>query len=149
MLLLNRVRRQILIWIAFTALLCFNIHIALGDVLHIQPVSAILQKLKNNGYVAIQKIQLVKDKYQIQALDNEGEPVNITMNSHSGEIIAMNKTEAHIPMNEVVDKIEAVGYASITFIEVKSNHYDIIAVGPDGKRTYLKVNAIDGGLTKS
>lgn len=129
-------------------ILCFGCMNAYPQVMQTQPVSAILQILKNDGYLAIQKVELVNDEYQVQALDNEGEPVDIRINSHSGEIISMKKTDSHISMLEVVEKIEGVGYSGITSIAAQNSHYQVTAMGPDGKKTLLKVDAVTGKISK-
>jgi uncharacterized membrane protein YkoI len=121
---------------------------AIAQIMLVQPLSNIMHTLKNEGYSAVQKIELVQDEYRIEALDKEGEPVSLRINSHSGEIISMNKTDAHMAMSEVIDKIESVGYTGVTLIEAKNNHYNIIAVGPDGKKTKIRVDASTGELTK-
>lgn len=131
-----------------TFLLLLGIHSVLAQVMRTQPVSAILQKLKNEGYAAVQKIELANDEYQVHAFDEHGYSVIIRMNSFNGEITGMSKTDAHITMADVVDKIEAVGYSGITLIEAKNSHFDVIAIGPDGKKTKLNISAISGKITR-
>jgi hypothetical protein len=139
--------KKIILYIGLT-ILCLGSVDAFGQVMQTQPVSAILQILKHEGYISAQRIELINDEYQVNALDGEGEPVAIRINSHSGEIISMDKTDSHISMLEIVEKIEGVGYAGITFIEAKNSYYEVMAIGPDGKKSHLRVDAITGKISQ-
>lgn len=119
-----------------------------AQVMLVQPVDVVLQKLKNQGFIAVWKIQLVADEYQVHALDKDGEPVDLRINSHSGELLEMKKTDAHISMLDIVEKIEGVGYSGITLIEIKNSHYNVIARDPAGKTVKLRVDAATGNITK-
>lgn len=140
--------KKILIGIIFAALCILGDNCAFAQIMQTQPVSAILQKLKSGGYIAVRKIELTNDEYQVNALDGNGEPVEIRINAHTCDIIAMKKVDAHIPMLEVVEKIEGVGYTGISVIEATNNHYDVISIGPDGKKVKLRIDSITGKITK-
>ena len=139
--------KRVIVWIGLMALF-LGISTASAQIMLVQPVSTILHTLKTQGYAAVQKVELINDEYRIAALDSDGNRVNLRINSHSGDVIALGKTDSHIAMLEVVEKIEAIGYTSITFIELKDNHYSIIALGPNGKKAKLQVNATSGQVSK-
>ena len=139
--------KRVIVWIGLMALL-LGTSTAFAQIMLVQPVSTILHTLKTQGYAAVQKVELINDEYRIAALDSDGNRVNLRINSHSGDVIALDKTDSPIAMLEVVEKIEAIGYTSITFIELKNNHYSIIALGPNGKKAKLQVNATSGQVSK-
>jgi uncharacterized membrane protein YkoI len=141
--------KRLWIGLSLLAAICSFVAFAAEHVMATQPVGVVLKALKSQGYVTIRKIQLVNDSYWVHALNEQGEPVDLQINSHNGEIITMKKTDLHISMEEVVTKIEAVGYTGISFIQAQNNHYDVIAIGPNGKRTQLQVDAATGAITKS
>jgi hypothetical protein len=143
----HNIMKRIIVWIGLMALL-LGTSTAFAQIMLVQPVSTILHTLKTQGYAAVQKVELMNDEYRIAALDSDGHRVNLRINSHSGDVIALDKTDSHIAMLEVVEKIEAIGYTSITFIELKDNHYSIIALGPNGKKAKLQVNATTGEVSK-
>ncbi len=139
--------KKIIVWMGLAAMGFLGAENAVAQIMLTQPVSVILKKIKSDGYIAVRKIQLINGEYQAQALDNEGEPVDLWINSHSGDTIALRKTDSHLPMLEVVEKIEAVGYADISLIAVKNSYYEIVAIGPNGQKTLLNVDAITGVIT--
>ncbi len=128
--------------------LFLGISAASAQIMQVQPLSTILHTLKTQGYTAVQKVILVNGEYQVTALDSEGNRVSMRINCHTGDMIALDKTDSHIAMLDVVEKIEAIGYTSTTFIELKDNHYNITAVGPNGKKAKLQVNTISGQVSK-
>ena len=128
--------------------LFLEISVASAQIMQVQPLSTILHTLKTQGYTAVQKVTLTNSEYQITALDSDGNQVNMRINCHNGDMIALNKADSHIAMLDVVEKIAAIGYTSITFIELKDNHYNITAVDPNGKKAKLKVNATSGQVSK-
>lgn len=126
----------------------FVCNIALAQVMLVQPVSVILKKLENDGYIAVQKVELNGDEYDISALSNEGDLTHIRINAHSAQVIEIKKIDSHIPMLEVVDKVEGLGYSGISKIESKDDSFEIDAMGPDGKKVKLSVSAMSGKVTK-
>lgn len=140
--------KKMTIWLSLTALYLI-VHCVFVRAMVAQPVSVVLQKLKAEGYIAVKKIKLVDDEYQVNAINNLGETADILINSYTGELISMKKIEPHISMFEIVEKVEAVGYGNITAIEAKNNDYEIMAVDRVGKETQLRVDAITGKVTKA
>lgn len=122
--------------------------LALAQVMLVQPVASILKSLKNEGYVTVQSVELNKDEYHITALSTEGDLTQLRINAHSGQIIEIKKIDVHIPMVEVVDKVEGLGYSGISKIERTDGSFDIEAIGPDGKKVKLNVNATSGAVAK-
>jgi len=134
--------------IVFFSLFIFSSSFAQG-VLTPQPISVILKKLKSDGYANVKQVKLEGDQYQITAMSSDGGSTILRVNSFNGDVVDMKKMDSHISMLEVVDKIESLGYSSITFIEAQDDHYQIQAIGPDGKKVELKVDATNGALTKN
>ena len=132
-------------------MLGFGVSCALAqEVLTHQSVGSILKKLKAEGYMAVKTVKLSStgDEYQVVAMDNAGEITDLRINSYSGEITSLQKMESRISMQEVVDRVESVGYSGISSVESKDGHYEIIAIGPNGKQTKLRVDATTGQITK-
>jgi hypothetical protein len=132
--------------IAIVALVIFGS--AYAEIMVTQPVSTILKSLQNQGYIAVKQLQLEGDQYFVQALNYKGDVVNITINSHSGEIMALKKLDAHLPTLDVVEKVEALGYTGITYIQSEDNSFLINATGPTGEKTRLHVDATTGEVLK-
>ncbi len=141
--------KKIIQWGVFALILTCGINVVLAQVMQTQPLSSILQKIKNEGYISVTRIQLLNDEYKVDALDNEGEPIEMVINAHNSETISTKKTDSHISMFEVVEKIEAVGYAGISLIERKNSHYEVTAIGPSGKKTRLNVDGFNGKIIEA
>lgn len=129
-------------------LLCCAAQLAAAQVMQTQPMSAILHKLKVKGYVAVQEIELKQDEYIAKALDDDGQEVEVHLNAHTGDITGMQKIDPHIPMTDVVESIEQLGYGGITYIRTQNNQFIITALEPGGKPVQLIVDATTGRMLK-
>lgn len=139
--------------ILFCGLIClmlfFNSAFAAPDVLPIQSVSTVLSQLKSQGYVAFEKIELKGEEYQVLAIGEDGVLTYIRINIHNGEVMEMKKASTHISMLDVVDKVEAKGYSSISKIETNNGNFIVQAISPSGKQVTLTIDAVSGELLKS
>ncbi|MBS0349960.1 MAG: PepSY domain-containing protein [Proteobacteria bacterium] len=133
-------------WMVMLAMIAYAS--AHAQILVTQSVSTILKNLQNQGYIAVKQLQLEGDQYFVQAISDKGEAVNIAINSHSGEIMALKKIDVHLPMLDVVEKVEALGYTGITYIQSEDGSFIINAVGPSGEKSHLQVNATTGEIAK-
>lgn len=141
----NKIAFKTVLIFIITAIIWIN---AFAEVMVVQPVSAVLKKLKMDGYVAINKVELLNGEYEIHGLDSDGKQVAIKLNSHTGEVISMIKKDSYITMAEAVDKIESLGYSNFSLIQADGNAYLVIAIAPNGSKNRLTVNATTGELTK-
>jgi uncharacterized membrane protein YkoI len=121
---------------------------ASAEVMVIQPVSAILKQMRMQGYIAISKIELLKDEYQILALDKDGKHVAIRVNPHTGEMISMVKRDSYMSMADAVDKVESIGYSNFSLVEAEGDLYKVIALSPNGSKTQLTIDATTGYINK-
>ncbi len=133
-------------------LLAFSIFLFTGmayaEIMQTQPLVSVLQSLKSNGYISVKKIELVQGEYHVNALNDQGDPVDIRINAHSGEIISSAKIDPHINMLEVVERIETMGFGGVYSVEATNNHYEVLCLDPNGKQARLKVDAVTGAITK-
>lgn len=117
------------------------------------PMTTLIKKLESNGYVFIHEIEFSDDTFKVEAVNKQGENVELTMNPETGEILTNHeheKSNMKLTMMDAVQAVENAGYHNIYKITVslsKSN-YEIKALDKNGGRISLNINGVTGEISK-
>lgn len=113
------------------------------------PISKILEKLNNAGYVKVFSIQLNPQMiYNVVALDNEGDQNGLQLSAETGEIIQMQEKQPELDMSDIVNKVESVGYGDLSSVQIQDGSFIVQCVDANGNKVTLKVNASSGEIQK-
>ncbi len=133
-----------------------------GDWLTLHEVQLKLEAL---GYRELTKIERDDDKYEVKAIDAQGQRVELDVDPLTGAILgtevkrskgSRSDTEqaSWLTLHQVQVKLEATGYRDIQEIERERDHYQAKATDARGQRVKLAIDphsgdVLDTGIKRS
>lgn len=114
------------------------------------PMTTILKNLKDNGYIAIQKVKYKDGYYQAKAVNQHQQYVKLRISPQTGEVVnkEASSTQNKISMLEASKRVLAEGYSHIYKIEIDGSHYEVKAIDKHQKQVELTVDANSGKVSK-
>lgn len=116
-------------------------------------MTQILEKLHNEGYNTITKIEFDsgKNSYNAWVITADGKKAKIHLNGQNGSITRDTAAETQgLSALEVAKKVQAAGFSSIYKIDTEffGDGYDVKVLNKEGKLIELNVNAKTGEITE-
>lgn len=114
-------------------------------------------KLEALGYRELTKIERDDDKYEVKAIDAQGQRVELDVDPLTGAILgtevkrskgSRSDTEqaSWLTLHQVQVKLEATGYRDIQEIERERDHYQAKATDAQGQRVKLAIDPRSGDV---
>jgi uncharacterized membrane protein YkoI len=126
-----------------SALFAFSVYAA--DVpQHAMPMSNIINKLTEHGYVVVNKIDYDNNVFHVEGIDKQGKEVKSDVDPASGKITDTSTDKAKLTLSQAVKKAEQAGYKNIYSIEASGDKFEVKALDKDGKEASVDVDAVSG-----
>lgn len=114
-------------------------------------------KLEALGYRELTKIERDDDKYEVKAIDAQGQRVELDVDPLTGAILGTevkrskgSRSDAEqaswLTLHQVQVKLEATGYRDIQEIERERDHYQAKATDAQGQRVKLAIDPRSGDV---
>lgn len=114
------------------------------------PMSKVLNKLKENGFVIIKEIEFDDGVYKAKTVSAHGKDDKISFNPKTGELKGgSDKNPNTLSTLDIAVKLEGQGFTKIYKMDMESDgKFEIKALNKDGKRTKLEVDGKTGNILK-
>lgn len=113
------------------------------------PMSKVLNKLKDNGFLIIKEIEFDDGVYKAKTVSAQGKDDKISFDPKTGELKSSDKHPGALSTLDIAVKLEGQGFTKIYKMDMESgDKFQIKALDKNGKRTKLEVDGKTGNIIK-